>query len=382
MHFFLLRLKNALPIFTPLFGMLIGLPLLGAWCTGVPLGPFFEFPPRTGFVPHADFSWPAFGLFSAGILVMIWPVVSRVLASYRLGRPAAESASRRFPWWGWAALTTGVAAWIVAWTRLPALAPLQTHTFTPLWLAYIGLVNALCLQRTGQSLLTHRTRFFSALFPASALFWWFFEFLNRFVQNWYYVGERFSAWSYFWFATLPFATVLPAVLSTQELIRSFDGFRRCFGRVRPLVGFHHPLVPWAVLGFSATGLTGIAAAPSYFFPLVWVAPLLLLVALRCLRREPHVLQALGGSDWTGPASAALAALVCGFFWEMWNFSSLAKWKYSIPFVQRFEIFEMPLLGYFGYLPFGLECAVVGEIVRDLMQRKRGGFAASANGIIF
>jgi hypothetical protein len=45
---------------------------------------------------------------------------------------------------------------------------------------------------------------------------------------------------------------------------------------------------------------------------------------------------------------------------MWNFYSLAKWKYSIPFVERFHLFEMPILGYAGYLPFGLECAQVAE----------------------
>jgi len=26
------------------------------------------------------------------------------------------------------------------------------------------------------------------------------------------------------------------------------------------------------------------------------------------------------------------------------------------------IFEMPALGYAGYLPFGLECAVIGELI--------------------
>jgi hypothetical protein len=61
-------------------------------------------------------------------------------------------------------------------------------------------------------------------------------------------------------------------------------------------------------------------------------------------------------------AAAMAALICGGFWEMWNFFSLAKWKYSIPFVHRYLIFEMPLLGYAGYLPFGLQCAVVGSLL--------------------
>jgi hypothetical protein len=72
-------------------------------------------------------------------------------------------------------------------------------------------------------------------------------------------------------------------------------------------------------------------------------------------------------NWSQVVTAALAALICGFFWEMWNVHSLAKWVYSIPYVQRFHIFEMPILGYAGYLPFGLECAVIGDWV---LRRKR------------
>jgi len=64
-------------------------------------------------------------------------------------------------------------------------------------------------------------------------------------------------------------------------------------------------------------------------------------------------------------SAALAALLCGLFWEMWNFFSLARWEYSVPLVQRFHIFEMPILGYDGYLPFGLECLAVCQLVAEL-----------------
>jgi hypothetical protein len=53
-------------------------------------------------------------------------------------------------------------------------------------------------------------------------------------------------------------------------------------------------------------------------------------------------------------------LICGFFWELWNWKSLAKWIYTVPFVERWHVFEMPLLGYAGYLPFGLECLLVVE----------------------
>ncbi len=39
---------------------------------------------------------------------------------------------------------------------------------------------------------------------------------------------------------------------------------------------------------------------------------------------------------------------------MWNYWSYPKWKYEIPFVDFLHVFEMPLLGYTGYLPFALE----------------------------
>jgi hypothetical protein len=47
---------------------------------------------------------------------------------------------------------------------------------------------------------------------------------------------------------------------------------------------------------------------------------------------------------------------------MWNFFSLAKWEYSIPFVHRYQIFKMPVLGYAGYLPFGLEIATIEKMM--------------------
>jgi hypothetical protein len=364
------RLKRFLLTLIPLAGMLIGLPLLGVRLAGLPLAPYFEFPPQTRLVVQAPFSWPVFCLYAIVIAAALFAVSLRAMRSWRRTPPATDRLPGRFPGWGWAAAAAGAAAWLLAWTRFPWMTLFQAHTFTPLWLAYIVEVSALCFWRTGRSLLTHRTGFFLALFPASAVFWWFFEYLNRFVQNWYYVGERFGPWEYFWYATLPFATVLPAVASTGELIRSCDGFRRAFGRVQPLSGFDHPLIPWVVLAAAGAGLALIGVWPNFLHSLVWVAPILIMVTLESIRGQPHSLRDLCRPDWSGPASAALAALVCGFFWEMWNFYSFAKWKYSIPFVQRFEIFEMPVLGYAGYLPFGLECALVAGLLENLLKPER------------
>jgi hypothetical protein len=69
-------------------------------------------------------------------------------------------------------------------------------------------------------------------------------------------------------------------------------------------------------------------------------------------------------DWRPLLQPALAGLACGFFWELWSYGSLAQWHYSIPHVQRFHLFEMPVLGYAGYLPFGVLCAVVADLLGD------------------
>jgi len=102
--------------------------------------------------------------------------------------------------------------------------------------------------------------------------------------------------------------------------------------------------------------------PNYAFALLWISPLLILVSLQVLLKETHIFSPLGNGDWRFVLASALAALFCGVFWELWNFYSLAKWVYHVPFVQRFHLFEMPVLGYAGYLPFGLECSVVAEMV--------------------
>lgn len=80
--------------------------------------------------------------------------------------------------------------------------------------------------------------------------------------------------------------------------------------------------------------------------------------------EKHILSDMAAGHWNSIISSAVAALFCGVFWEMWNYYSLAKWEYSIPFVHRFKIFEMPILGYAGYLPFGLECFVIGNLLEQ------------------
>jgi hypothetical protein len=341
--------------------MLVGLPPLGVWLAGNSLTGYFEFPPRSRTLEHAPFSWPVFSAYAVFIAATVGPLLARALRSGRRKLPVAAVAAV-FPWWGWAGVVVGAAMWVLAWTRFEWFASCQPHTFAPLWLCYILVVNALSFRETGHCLMTSRPLYFLALFPASAVFWWFFEYLNRFVQNWHYAGSRFDAWEYFWYATLPFATVLPAVLSTRELIRPLSWLQNGFRHFVKLRCRRPRLLAVGMLMLAAAGLTGIGVWPDTLFSLLWIAPLLIILSLQSLFRAPTLLTEVAAGDWRTVISSALAALICGWFWEMWNAGSLAHWTYSIPYVQRFMIFEMPVLGYAGYLPFGLECAVIGKLI--------------------
>lgn len=103
----------------------------------------------------------------------------------------------------------------------------------------------------------------------------------------------------------------------------------------------------------------MGAYPDQLFALLWVSPLMIILSIQGLTGRPALLHPLMNGDLRPVVVPAIAALICGFFWELWNSLSLARWSYTIPYVQRFHLFEMPVLGYGGYLPFGLECLLVG-----------------------
>ena len=348
--------------------LVLGLPLLGVLWIGEPIGRYLEFPPRTHYVQHEPFSWPVFIALTLLIALVVGPIFLRIArtnlrrVSPLIQHSALNTQHRGFPTWGWLGIGWTGLWWVVAWTRFSEMAAVQEHTLTPLWLGYIVTVNAATFARTRRCMMLHRPRYFLSLFPLSAVLWWLFEYLNRFVQNWYYVGiGELSSLEYFFRATLPFSMVLPAVLSTAELLIPYPTVSAGINQFGSMRLYNTKQVSWSILILSCLGLFIIGRWPNYLFPLVWVGPLLLVVSLQELSGRPTVLSSLAQGDWRSVWIPALAALVCGFFWELWNWKSLAHWEYAIPFVHRFQLFEMPLLGYAGYLPFGLECAAVAGL---------------------
>ena len=122
-------------------------------------------------------------------------------------------------------------------------------------------------------------------------------------------------------------------------------------------------------GIGLAGLVLLAMYPNPMFFMTWVAPLALLAGGLALAEWETCFTPLRAGDYSSVITLAVAALTCGFFWEMWNFWSLPKWHYSVPYVNVAHVFEMPVVGYTGYLPFGAVCWCMWIAARALCERE-------------
>ncbi|MDY0018779.1 MAG: hypothetical protein RBT47_02130 [Anaerolineae bacterium] len=268
----------------------------------------------------------------------------------------------RYPLHGWIGLGLVAIFWALNWT----LTGLRTHWgFFPLWTGYALAIDGLVVMRKGNSLLTRDPAAYVGLFLISAPAWWLFELINSRTQNWFYLGrEWFTDLQYFGLASLSFSTVMPAVFGTAELVSTFGRMQRPWlgPKIRPTPGTTALLfaLGWAMLAL-------LLLWPRYFFPFVWVSVYFIIEPLNVWLKNRTLLTHTAEGNWQAIRALWVGCLICGFFWEFWNFYSYPKWIYQVPFVDFLHIFEMPLLGYGGYLPFALELFALYHLVMGFLR---------------
>ncbi len=260
---------------------------------------------------------------------------------------------RPLAFYGWAGLVGLSSAEGLAFSGVQTVA----IYLTPIaWTCYILLTDAAVLATCGQSRLHDHPRHFAALALLSIPLWLIFEAYNLRLQNWTYAGVP-QAWplallGYGW----SFATITPGIFETADLIESFGWFPPArsikFSRVARgwmvFFGAICLLLPLVLTRTTARRL----------FILVWIGFIFFLDPINYQLGLPSLV----GDFQRGRRSRFYALLtsgfVCGWLWEFWNYWAAAKWYYIFPMFQHLKIFEMPLPGYLGFLPFALECFVM------------------------
>ena len=262
----------------------------------------------------------------------------------------------RMPARGWLGLALVAVCWPANWL-LPGLR--TQFFFFPLWLGYVLLLDGWTARRDGASLWTRAPRAFVALFLLSIPLWWAFEAANEVLANWVYLGrEHFGDLEYALLSSLAFSTVVPAVLVSAEWARGLAWIETLPRGPRFAPG------PGQRAALFAAGVALLAltlAWPRACYPGIWIAGVFLLEPLVLAAGRRGLTTDLAEGDWRPWVALWTGGLLCGFCWELWNWRSFPKWIYDTPGVTGPKLFEMPLAGYLGYLPFALEVYLWKEL---------------------
>jgi hypothetical protein len=283
--------------------------------------------------------------------------------------------------YGWAGLLMLLASELCLVLKIE---PFYSWFYCFAWWSYILLADNLLFTLRGASLLTTRKRELRAMIPLSVFIWLLFEGYNLFIRNWAYDGMPRQIWLRWLGYFVAFATVLPGVFTTSDLVDALLFGHRTGSaasefdllREKPL---SRPSVMIFVLGFVLT--VAPLLWPRYFFPTVWLGPDFLLDPLLERFGVRSLSLSIASGDRRRVWSLILGGLTCGLLWEFWNFWAASKWIYTVPFFSEWRVFEMPLLGFLGFPPFALECWVLYHLLTSILRQRKSVPAQAAFWIV-
>lgn len=226
------------------------------------------------------------------------------------------------------------------------------------WWSYILIIDGIIYYLKGNSLIINRKKEFLIMIPWSVCIWLIFEAANFSLQNWYYINlppsilERWTGYA------IAYGTVLPGLFETTEFLETLGIFKNT--KCKKIKMGSKILLFLLILGIIC--LIVSILIPLYFFSLIWVGFIFLLDPLNYRFGNRSLLRQIEGGSPRKIYCLLLAGFICGFLWEFWNFWSLSKWIYTVPFFEDLKGFEMPFLGFLGFPPFTLELYVIYEFI--------------------
>jgi hypothetical protein len=266
-------------------------------------------------------------------------------------------------WCGLALLATSEAL------MLARVEPFWTWHTPFAWTGYILLLDGIVYRLRGSSWLTANRREFVFLSIASIPLWVVFEGYNLLIENWHYVNLPENLLVRYFGYAWAFATVSPGIFETAELAAAVRG--------RSPVPEGATRVRASRFGAASYASITLGAA-MLIWPLIWPSPYLaapvflgfifLLDPINARAGDESFSLDLRAGRYDRLINLLVAGFICGGLWEFWNFWARAKWIYTVPIFGDIKIFEMPVLGYFGFPPFALECFTMYVFARRLVWR--------------
>jgi len=249
-------------------------------------------------------------------------------------------------------------------SALYGLEPFISWLYFFAWWPLIFFLEGLFFLKQGEFWLLSRPRDFLKMGFWSVTVWLVFEAANLVLKNWAYTNLLPHFWQRWPGYVLAFATVLPGILLTARVLAAWGAWQGAEGKNRGWASSWQPL--FLLLGAACLILPLIF--PRYAFPLVWGAFFFLLDPINDLLGGKSLTRRWLAGERRDIYCLLTAGLICGLWWEIWNYPAATKWVYTLPVLNCGKIFEMPVLGYLGFLPFALECAVMYNFFKVLEEK--------------
>jgi hypothetical protein len=358
------KLSSKMALIYPVIIMAV-LPLLISWFvyeSHLPPG-FGVFPPLFVEAP------PGFNLtvFVALALIELGLIAFFVFPQwfgFKKVSPAPKPERKTLPSWFWLGLVTVLFFWWVMWARDKVFGNLVYYAFTPLWWGFIFTLDGIAYSlNNGYSLFAKRPKTLAISALVSMVGWFFFEYFDYFaLGNWYYPNSNqipeLSHATVVGLYLIAYTTVWPAIFEWYAILNGCPNLVAKYAQ-GPKVNL--PGKPLLFICFAL--LAAVVVWPYPLFWVMWVGTMIGFAGLLISRNVWSPFTALAQGNWSPMILIALGTLFNGFFWEVWNYGSAHPaspitnpnyWMYDVPYVNVIHLFaEMPLLGYFGYLPFGV-----------------------------
>ncbi|MCX7641025.1 MAG: hypothetical protein N2Z20_00100 [Elusimicrobiales bacterium] len=217
------------------------------------------------------------------------------------------------------------------------------------WYSYIFFIDGIVYLIKKESLIISKTKEFLFMLILSAGWWFLFEIANIFLKNWQYIMLPIDKKERYFGYFFSYATVLPAIFETSEIISSLGFFKN--KKIKKIkITYSQKLL---FIGICMVLLSLLL--PKIFFPLIWVATIPITEYLNKKFGNASLVDDLSNGKGEKIYTLSLAGIICGFLWEILNWKAGAKWIYTLPYLNEPKIFEMPIYGYLGFVFFALEC---------------------------
>ena len=353
---------------------IILIPYFGAWFgfDGVFPPDYFQYP-RIIPPAKADFSLLYFiPIAIACILVALLYIYPRIFGFKKSTVTSQRTiAKTNFPVWFWLGLIIWGVSLFTFWAKLSNPKWLTFWTDIPLYWGITITLDGIVYKLTGgKSIMSQNPREIIAIGIASIPGWITYEYLNFYLEeNWYYpAGGLIPNTQFVLYAFLGASGLMPMAFEMYTLFNVSTSFRNKY-----ILGPKIKAGKWTkifLLLASFVGMFVTGLFPDNLFFLIWLAPpTILAITLEELGIWTPFRPIAEKGNWSPFLLFTLTYLVVGAILEAQNYVSAAHlahgvfdysfnpsyWQYSLPYVEKFKVFELPILGYFGYLPFAIYC---------------------------